>query len=195
LDGDVTFMGTEDTDANLWLENLDGKSVQIWREALAHLRHLSDEVWKVFKCFMVINGFILVFVTVVAMAGDADNFAGQFVLTVVILLGIGATFTGRYMLKRNRIYYLEMLLKKTLVEHEFGFYDAKFSGTNTDLAFPWRLKPEAIDELKRSPEEWVARQVRGRGTIARWLFVMFETVIGIYFALFALIGYVWLHYL
>ena len=62
MDGDVKPMNSEDTEANLWLENLDGKSVQIWREALEHLRHLSDEVWKVFKCFMGINGFILAFV-------------------------------------------------------------------------------------------------------------------------------------
>ena len=55
---------------------------------------------------------------------------------MLILLGIGVTFTGRYLLRRNRVYYLEMLLKKTLVEYEFGFYDAKFSGSNTDLAFP-----------------------------------------------------------
>jgi hypothetical protein len=188
-------MEVGDTDANLWLENLDGKSIQIWREALEQLRHLSNEVWKVFKCFMAINGFILAFLTVIAITGGVDNFAGQIVVAVAILLGIGVSIIGRYILKRNRIYYLEMLLKKTLVEHEFGFYDAKFTGTNTDLAFPWRLKPEAIDELKRNPDAWVMRQVRGHGTIARWLFVMLETVIGIYFALFALICYVWLHWL
>ena len=185
-------MNSEDTDANLWLEGLDGKSVQIWREALEHLRHLSDEVWRVFKCFMLINGSVLALATAIAIAG-ADSSAGQAILTVLFLLGIGVTVIGRYLLKRNRVYYLEMLLKKTLVEYEFGFYDAKFSGTNTDLAFPWRLKPEAIGELKQNPEEWVKRQVRGPGTIARWLFVILETVIGIYLVLIAVLGYAWLH--
>lgn len=184
-------MDTGDTDANLWLENLDGKSVQIWREALEHLRHLSEEVWKVFKCFMLINGFILALVMAIAVAG-AESSSAQALLTLLFLLGIGTTLVGRYLLKRNRVYYLEMLLKKTLVEDEFGFYDAKFSGSSADFAFPWRLKPEMIGELKQNPEAWVTRQIRGPGTIARWLFVMLETVIGIYAVLLAALCYAWL---
>lgn len=185
-------MNTEDTDVNTWLENLDGKSLQIWREALEHLRHLSDEVWKVFKCFLVINGFLFALITAFAMMA-ADEPAGQIILGVLALIGIAATVTGRYLLKRNRVYYLEMLLKKTLVEDEFGFYNVKFSGTNSDLAFPWRLRPEAISELKQNPEAWVKRQIRGPGTIARWLFVMFETLIGIYIVLIAVLCYALLH--
>ncbi len=185
-------MDTEDTDLNLWAENLRPNQVQIWREALEHLRHLSDEVWKVFKCFLFINGFLLALVTAFAMIG-ADEPAGQIILGVLALLGIAATITGRYLLKRNRVYYLEMLLKKTLLEDEFGFYSVKFSGTNSDAAFPWRLRPESIEELKQKPEDWVRRQIRGPGTIARWLFVTLEALIGIYVVLLGVLGYVAFH--
>jgi hypothetical protein len=185
-------MDAEDTDLNLWAQNLGANRVQIWREALEHLRHLSDEVWKVFKCFMVINGFLLVLVTAFAMAG-ADSSPGMIILAVLAVLGVASIIVGRYLLKRNRVYYLEMLLKKTLLEDEFGFYSVKFNGTNSDLAFPWRLRPETISELKQSPEEWVKRQVRGPGTIARWLFVTLETVMGVYLVILAVLCYAALH--
>ena len=128
---------------------------------------------------MAINGFVVAAMIVFAAANVEGNWAMIFE-TVLAALGLGCTVIGRYILRRNRIYYLEMLMKKTLLEDEFGFYEVKFSGTNTDAVFPWRLKPEAILELKQKPEEWVSRQVRGPGTIARWLFVMLEATIVIY---------------
>jgi hypothetical protein len=123
----------------------------------------------------------------------ADTPPGMIILAVLASLGIASTVVGRYLLKRNRVYYLEMLLKKTLLEDEFGFYSVKFSETNSDLAFPWRLRPETISELKQSPEQWVKRQVRGPGTIARWLFVTLETLVGIYLVLLAVLVYAALH--
>jgi len=137
------------------------------------------------------------------MAGNAVIFAlgiaavdGPFrepiAITIMLLLGMGFAVTGRYILRRNRVYYLQMLLKKTLLEAEFGFYEVKFSGSDSDLAFPWRLKPDAIAELKTKPDEWVERQIRGPGTVARWLFVMFETIIVIYSLLLVLLLIAWL---
>jgi hypothetical protein len=180
-------MGDTETGVNAWAGKLDPNSIQIWRESLAHLRHLSDEVWKGFRFFMIGNAIIIALGMFLAR-----EFSSPFAVLVLILLGTGFTVAGHYILKRNRIYYLQMLLKKTLVEAEFGFYGARFSDSNTDMSFPWRLNPEIIEELKQKPDEWVNRQVRGPGTIARWLFVMLETIIGIYLVLFLLLCYAWL---
>src|SRR4051812_8310244 len=110
-------MSEPDTDPNVWMENLNPGKVQIWREAMAHLRHLSDEVLRGMKFFLTINGFIMVlFVTFMVIHSTL-------VLFLLAMLGLLLTLVARYILKRNRVYYLQMLMKKTLLEKELGFYD------------------------------------------------------------------------
>ena len=97
----------------------------------------------------------------------------------VILAALGIAFIGRYILKRNRIYYLQMLARKSLLEDELGFYTSKFSSTEIDLAFPWRLAPEVVSEIKKDLDAWVQKSIRPDGSIARWLFIIYETFIGV----------------
>ncbi|WP_150107355.1 hypothetical protein [Pedosphaera parvula] len=167
-------MSDPNGDPNVWMEQISPTKVAIWREYISHLRYLSDEVWKGMKLFLTINGFVLILIFVTA--GESS----RLVAAVLSILGILLTLTARYILKRNRVYYLQMLMKKTLLEKELGFYDVKFAGTEVDLALPWRLGPQAIALIQENPDKWVEVQIRGPGTIVRWLFVIYEVLMGLY---------------
>ena len=155
--------------------------MQCWRDAITLLLELNREVWRGFAFFLGANGFI---VALVLLFGGQSNSA-WFVISF-LLFGLGRTLVGRYVLRRNRVYYLQMLLKKSLLEKELGFYEVRFSGTETDLAFPWRVTPEVVAQMKEAPEAWIAEQVRGPGTIARWLFIIDEVILGVYVLVLAL---------
>lgn len=152
---------------------LDKSGIEIWRESLAHLRYLSDEVWKRFQLFLWLD--LILFL--LAASAWRHSIGGCLFL---ILGALGVACVGRYILKRNRIYYLQMLAKKSLLEDELGFYTTKFSSTEIDLAFPWRLAPEVVSEIKKDLEAWVKKSMRAQGTIALWQFVIYEAFIAIY---------------
>ncbi|MEY2428483.1 MAG: hypothetical protein QOJ40_1368, partial [Verrucomicrobiota bacterium] len=161
------------------LQGLDGSQVALWREAMAHLRHLSDDVWTGLKLFLILNGFVLISIGLLAWIGPA-NITSALLLAALAVLGSFLSLTARYILKRHRIYYLQMLAKKSLLEAELGFYRKKFSDSETDLAFPWRLTPEVVAEIKQGFDAWVQKSVRARGTIARVQFCIYETLICLY---------------
>ncbi|MDB6125917.1 MAG: hypothetical protein JWQ71_4910 [Pedosphaera sp.] len=179
-------MSEPDTDPNVWMENLNPAKVQIWREAMAHLRHLSDDVLNGMKFFLTMNGFVIIlFITFMVLHS-------ALVLFLIAALGLSLTMVARYILKRNRVYYLQMLMKKTLLEKELGFYDVKFSGTQVDLVLPWRLTPETVTVIKEDPEKWVTAQIRSPGTIARWLFLIYEVLMGVYVLLLISVVISWI---
>jgi hypothetical protein len=162
-------VGVEPTDAKI----SNSAKLELWREAMGHLRYLNDETWRRFQFFLWFD-----FVVFVAAVATARSSRGLFV--ILFLFGFLFLFVARYVLKRNRIYYLQMLMKKALLEDELGFYREKFPGSGTDLAFPWRLTPEVVEELRKDPDAWVTKSIRGKGTLALWLFVTLEVWIGIY---------------
>jgi hypothetical protein len=147
--------------------------LELWRESLVHLRHLSDEVWRRFQFFFWLD---LIFFLLAAGAWHR-SVDGSFVL---VLAALTIACIGRYILKRNRIYYLQMLAKKSLLEDELGFYAMKFSGTEIDFAFPWRLAPDVVSEIKKDFDAWVKKSIRAPGTIALWQFLIYEIFIAIY---------------
>lgn len=149
---------------------MDATKLQIWRESLAQLRYLGDEVWKRFQLFLWLD--LILFL--LAASAWKKSVGGSFVLVLVALV---IAFIGRYILQRNRIYYLQMLARKSLLEDELGFYEQKFTGTEVDLAFPWRLAPEIVSEIKKDFNEWVRKSIRASGTIALWQFVIYEIFI------------------
>ena len=170
-----------DPDSNLRGAEVAG--VEHWREAMAHLRHLSDDVWKGLKLFLSVNALI-----VVAMAGLGAFCQSRarlaMLLALLSVLGAALTLTAHYILKRHRVYYLQMLAKKSLIEDELGFYRIKLAGSETDLAFPWRVTPEVVAEIKQNPEAWIRKLVRAKGTIALWQFLIYEVLIGLYAVVF-----------
>ena len=157
----------------------------IWREAMTHLRHLSDDVLKGLRLFLGLNAVLL---GALLFLLAYEPFARRWICLagLVSCLGILLTIAARFILKRNRIYYLEMLAKKSLIEHQAGFYSTKLAGSNTDLAFPWRLKPEVVAEIVQDFDAWVQKSIRAKGTIARVHFMIYEVLLGVYFLLFGL---------
>ena len=165
------------------LKRLDG--VNLWREAMTHLRHLSDDVWNGLKLFLILNGFIIISMGALVRPRPLNR-PTALVLAIVTVVGIVLTIAARYILKRHRIYYLQMLAKKSLLEDELGFYQTKFAGSETDLAFPWRLAPEVVAEIKQNGEAWIQKSIRARGTIARVQFLIYETLLALYCLIFLL---------
>jgi hypothetical protein len=60
----------------------------------------------------------------------------------------------------------------------------KLAGSETDLAFPWRVAPAVVAEIKQNAEAWVQKMIRPKGTIALWQFVIYEVLIGLYAVVF-----------
>ena len=158
-----------------------------WREAMAHLRHLDQEVWVGLRTFLPANGFLCL--AIVALFGFAAPGARtNWLVLVLAVAGLGLTLIGRYILRRHRVYYLQMLLKKCLLERELGLYDTKLCNSTTDLAFPWRLTPAVVEDLRREPEAWVEKSIRGPGTIARYQFLLYDALLVLYAAALLLSG-------
>ena len=154
--------------------------IALWRETLAQLRHLSDDVWRGFKCFTMLN--LAVVLAIIFLF--AQPLFGKFLAVLAIILsilGVMLTVVARYILKRHRNYYLQMLAKKALVEDELGFYDIKLDQGNTDLAFPWRLAPEIVAEIKQDAAAWIQKALRGKKTITFAQFLIYDFLLVLYF--------------
>ncbi len=154
--------------------------IQLWREAIAHLRYLNDEVWRRFQLFLYVDLAIILAILIQLQSPMRFFHLASIVLAA---MGFALTLTARYILKRNRIYYLQMLLKKTLLEKEAGFYDLKFTDSGADLALPWRLTPEVFPTLQKDPEQWIEQNIDAPKTIARRLFQVYECVMALFIAL------------
>ena len=165
----------------------------MWREALAQLRHLSDDVWQGLRLFLSLDAVLIGMSAIVFQFGHSFPTSRYYLLLVVIsLLGIGLTLSGRFILQRHRVYYLQMLARKSLLESDLGFYESTFKDSPADLAFPWRLAPEVVSEIRRDPEAWVRKSMRAPGTIARHQFLIYEVLAGFHlfvlgFAIFKLL--------
>jgi hypothetical protein len=158
---------------------LSEPDLQLWREAMTHLRHLSDDVFKSVALFTGLNLALLAGIAFL-MAAEAHGTKAIWICAFACLSGIALTFAGRFMLRRHRIYYLEMLAKKSLLEMQLGFYDRKLTGTEVDLALPWRLKPEVVGEIARNFDGWVQKSIRSKGTMAQVYFLIYEAMTLIY---------------
>ena len=138
---------------------------------MAQLRYLNNEVWKRFQFFVWLE-----LVLFLLAGGSIERRAlGAGLVFFVLMLSVG--LVARWVLLRNRVYYLQMLAKKSLLEDELGLYNDKFPGIETDHAFPWRLTPEIVHKIKADFDGWVNSNIRSKGTIARPLFIILETFI------------------
>jgi hypothetical protein len=119
-----------------WLKGLGKEPLDLWRETMTNLRQLPNDVWNGARFFLTVNGILLA-----GIAGlvKLDTYSNGTALMVVLLgvLGLAVTLVARRILKGHRDYYTEMLLRKTLIEYDLGFYSHELSGI--DLSFPWRL--------------------------------------------------------
>lgn len=174
-----------------WAKSLGRERFDLWREAMATLRQMHGDVWNGVRFFLTVNGILL--------AGAVSSIASQnsdlhlytaILLGLLTAVGIFVTVIARQILGKHRDYYLEMLMKKTLIEKEFGFYDQKIMEQN--LSFPWNVPTAYINDFLNSPAKWVNKQKTRRGTISRKLFLVYDAMIAIWILFFFGIG-VWVH--
>jgi hypothetical protein len=71
-----------------------------------------------------------------------------------------------------------MLLLKTLLEKELGFYEPDFQGI--DLSFPWKVERKSVDKALKEPDKWLISQRWRRGTISRMLWMTYWFFIVLY---------------
>lgn len=151
-----------------WTNGLKREQIDIWRESLAHLRQLHNDVWNGVKFFLTINGILLA--AIAALMRDAREVRYLLVLCVAAI-GLAVTIIARQILTRHREYYLQMLIRKTLIEDALGFNTKLLRGV--DVVFPWSplTSPE---DLSTQPHQWLKEQIRRRGTISKRLFLIYE---------------------
>jgi hypothetical protein len=158
---------------------LSEADLQLWREAMTHLRHLSDDVFRSVVFFTGLN-VVALGTIIFLMVISTDGSKGAWICVATSVAGLALTFSARFILKRHRIYYLEMLAKKSLLELELGFYDKKFTNSDVDFALPWRLKPEVVHQIAKNFDAWVQKSIRSRGTMVRIYFLIYEVLILVY---------------
>lgn len=161
-----------------WLRGLDASALDLWHEAMAQLRQLHGDVWNGVRFFVTVNGIIVAAIFAIFRL-DWTLRTG---VAIVILAGIGLflTLIATSILEKHRNYYLEMLLRKTLLEEELGFYESHLQGI--DLSFPWKADVKDINEIVADPDKWKAKQRWHHGTISRllrmtyWLFIVLYVI-------------------
>lgn len=151
-----------------WTNTLKREQIDIWRESLAHLRQLHNDVWNGVKFFLTINGIL--FAAIAALLRDAKEVRHTLIIAISII-GVVVTVIAWQILARHREYYLQMLIRKTLIEDALGFSKKLLMGV--DIVFPWSPL-SSPKEICSNPKVWLAAQVRRRGTISRKLFLIYE---------------------
>jgi hypothetical protein len=160
----------------------------LWQEAMAQLRHLSEDVNRNVRLFLPLNLALLL--AMVLLAAWAPSPRAALMLALLAILGIPLNLAARYLLKRHRVYYLQILAKKSLLDDRLGLYQKRFAGTSFDMVLPWRLPPEVAQQIKADPEAWIHKSIRGPNTMARVFFLVYEICL-VLSALFFVVS-VWL---
>jgi len=169
-----------------WMEKFGKNGVNkfdLWREAMAELRQLHGDVWNGVRFFLTVNGIIVAAIFAVFahyLTSQADVKAPILAGTIVILAGIGLFLTviAVRILRKHRDYYLSILLLKTFLEKELGFYELDFQGIN--LSFPWKVDEEFVQKALKRPDKWMTSQRWRRGTISRILWMTYWFFIVLY---------------
>ena len=147
----------------------------IWREAMAQLRQLNNDMWNGVRFFLTINGVIIVAIYTIAFPFSSLNNV-YFILTLAVF-GFVLTIIAFFILRKQRDYYIDMLQTKTLLEKELKFYEIKID--NIHLSFPWNVEKEFIDKMIKN-DNWKTEQRWRIGTISHLLMLTYLFVFIIY---------------
>jgi hypothetical protein len=178
----------EETNKKLltWIRQQDPIAIDLWREALAQLRQLHGDVWNGVRFFLTVNGIIIAALFGLAQS-ESPTFLTGVLLSVLAFLGLFVTLVAHSILAKHRDYYLQMLLRKTLIEIQLGFYQQKVACI--DLSFPWNVDKQSISSVLADPHRWLVAQKRRKGSITRSLFHVYEGVVAVYVLSILAIGY------
>lgn len=152
------------------------KQIDVWREAVAQLRQLHGDVWNGVRFFLSVNAVL--FAGMAALARELpDSGLHACLIAILAVAGSCGTIVARGILRGHRDYYLQMLLLKTLIEDDLGFYKAKFARTEVDMSFPWKVDAEYVPRMRDDPTRWRNEQRWRNGTISLKLRYMYDGVL------------------
>ncbi len=162
---------------HIFAKDLGRESLDLWRESLSTLRQLHNDLWNGVRFFTTVNGILLAGVFGLSRTGISPWAAGW--LTVCLsLIGAFLTVTGHYILTRHREYYVNMLLRKSLIEEELGLYERRLG--SVDMSFPWSVPAEFLHRLRSDPGGWIQEQLSRKGTISGKLFNIYRGTIAVW---------------
>lgn len=167
---------------------LGREPLDIWKESLSMLRQLNNDVWNGVRFFMTMNGILLAGLAAWSRMPHSSA-STPLVAFAVAGLGFAVTLTARRILSKHRDYYLNMLVRKSLIEEELGFYSRRLAGV--DMSFPWSIPQPFLSEVRANPEAWVRAQRSRPGTISRLLFRAYDSVVIIWLCIGAIALYTW----
>src|SRR5438105_5835998 len=145
-----------------FINGLDKPTIDFWRETLSNLRQLHNDIWNGVRFFLSVNGIVFAGFAILLRSPGKD-YLQAFILLLLLLIGILLTFQARSILRRHRGYYLGMLIRKTLIEGQLGFYDfvlSKNAGEIIDLSFPWQVDRKFLTEFSENIDRWRSLQER-----------------------------------
>jgi len=165
---------------------LDKPTVDFWRETLSNLRQLHNDIWNGVRFFLTVNGIVVAgFAALLRSPGH--DYVQAVMLFLLLAVGIFLTIQARSILVRHRGYYLGMLIRKTLIEKQLGFYDFLLSevseGPRIDLSFPWQVDHQFLSEFSKDIAKWPSEQEKRPGLIATTLFHIYDVTLGLYVVL------------
>jgi hypothetical protein len=160
-----------------WVEQLPKGSMDVWREAMTNIRLLHADVWNGVRLFLTVNSVIIAGGLTIMKSSDPNSqtFA---MLTVLAVLGLGFTGVAFRIFTFQRQSFVEMLLQKTLLDKQLGFYDTTIDGV--DLSFPWKVPGRFVPDVRKDPEKWKKEQRWRKGSISSLLRMVFIAMSIIY---------------
>lgn len=184
-------MKSSETALKEFIDNLDKPCVDFWREALSNLRQLHNDIWNGVRFFLTVNGIVLAGFSAL-LRGSQHNYVHGVMLLFLPLIGFAVTMQARSILSRHRSYYLSMLIRKTLIEKQLGFYDFSLcelpDGQHIDLSFPWHVDRKFLAEFSKDVTQWRKDQQKRPGLISTILFNIYNCVLALHIILACAIG-------
>lgn len=169
------------------LKNLNPEELTLWSELMAQFRQVHSDTWNGVRFFLAINVVILASIFTIISGSLTPKLS--LIVALLALIGLGGTVTALRIFSRHRKYYISILLRKTLIEKEMGFYDTCLS--ETDLSFPWKVDREYVESLCENPKKWLSDQKWRKGTISRMLKGTYQFVGFIYVIILIVIVISW----
>jgi len=148
----------------------------LWSEAMIQLRHLSSDVWNGIRLFLTLNSILLA--ALIGVSSITDKIDEDPIFIIITMVGISLLLFTINILKKQRNHYLDMFIRKTLLEEKLGLYSSKISGI--DLSFAWSVPENSIKDLKDDKEDWKKKQRWNPKTISGTIFFAFLVFFLIY---------------
>jgi hypothetical protein len=128
-----------------------------------------------------VNGILIAAMFAMATVARGNPIAG-ILLGLLPLIGIAFSLIAFKIFEKHRDFYTEMLLRKTLLERELGFYETAVLGH--DLSFPWKVEQQFIAGLADDPDQWLIEQRFRKGTASSLLRYVYFGVTAIFAIVF-----------